>query len=137
MSNSPQNMPLNNGNNIYSRNWQERSRLLKSCYNLDSRLNEVNDKIKLLNEMRESMTSRLQSFGGLSVDKQLMTNWQNILLEIRRAQKERNDLQTEREDLEKKEQRLQATGKLAFLQYQKGRNNATRDLSNPWDIELA
>lgn len=130
-------MPLNNGNNIYSRNWQERSRLLKSCYNLDSRLNEVNDKIKLLNEMRESMTSRLQSFGGLSVDKQLMTNWQNILLEIRRAQKERNDLQTEREDLEKKEQRLQATGKLAFLQYQKGRNNATRDLSNPWDIELA
>ena len=128
-------MPVNNERNPYSDLLYKLTDLSEKTVNLTKKLNRIDDRLKILNERKASILSRIDTSKGTATEQQLTNNWTHVLQEIRKRQKEKIALQNEKNRMDKKKETLQTTRMLAFNQF-KNKKNKMNTIENPFIIEI-
>lgn len=100
---------------------------------LTNKINRVEERISMFNELKDNMTSTSDAEGSDIVFSQNHKNLNHVLLELRKAKKERAELHEKYEKLDREEKKLQMKKYTALTQFA-GKKPVSKAM-NQWTLE--
>ncbi|NLF84405.1 MAG: hypothetical protein GX568_10575 [Candidatus Gastranaerophilales bacterium] len=101
---------------------------------LTDKINRVEERISMFNELKDNMTSTSDAEGSDIVFSQNHKNLNHVLVELRKAKKERAELQEKYEKLDREEKKLQMKKYTALTQFAAGKKHPCKAM-NQWTLE--